>query len=166
MIAYRAEIRKMEIRMRGAKAPYDEAKGEMRMLHSRRMIGKSGIGSTALHGWLAGLLAALAVELTALSVTALLIAKGVVGEARAGAAAKGLYTVALCLGCFLSALRAGSGKLLWAGLTALLVFGLNLLACAGVGVGPLRIGAMLWLTVGALLVGGLLGAKRRRSSFE
>ena len=114
-----------------------------------------------------GLLTALGLLAATLSLGALLISRGSVSIDAAGGLAKGFYALALTAGCWLTARRARAGKLLWAGALAVLLFGAATLPALALTEGAeANLGPLLLITLGGLLLGGLLGARKKRSGYE
>ena len=130
-------------------------------------IMEKGRGRRAAGRLLPGLLLAAGVFLGALSGAALLIGQGSVTLPETGLPVRLLYGLACGAGCFLNARRAKTGKLLWAGLTALLFLAVT--AAAAVLLRreePMRLLALMPGAGVGLVLGVLLGAGRKRERFE
>lgn len=125
-----------------------------------------GRGRRKRTGILPGLLTALGILLTGITVITLLISGGKLGLAGCKWIGKTVYTGAALTGCFLSSRRAAQGKLLWAGITAALLCAVTLgLIYAQPEPDAGSVGTVLVLSAAAWLTGGLLGARRIRSGY-
>ena len=118
-------------------------------------------------GLLWGLLTSLAILMLATTGITLLISNNSLDISKSAIPLKALYGAAVFAGCFLTARKSMQGKLVWAALTGALT-GIILLVIlfALSDAAPASAGGLLGVTVAAWLIGGFLGARRKRNRYE
>lgn len=128
--------------------------------YKNQKTGGSGIGL------IPGLAAAFGILLISVSLITLLIMKGTVKPERISILSKILYVLAMTGGCLITAKKARSAKLLWAGLTGCIIC-VIVLGATGVicGLNEIQAGLPLVLTVVSILIGGMIGAREKRASY-
>lgn len=114
---------------------------------------------------LSGFPAALMILLAASLAAACLVEKGVVSAGKSGIAGKLCFAAASLAGCWIAA-RKAQKKLLYAAMTGCGLLILMSLGAAAAGEwGELRLWTPLAITAASILIGAVLGAKRRGNGY-
>ena len=125
-----------------------------------------GSGGRRKHILLYSILTGIAILAAALSVAALLISGNKIKIEQCGLLANSLYGFSVCAACFLTARRSAQGKLLWSGLTALALCGITLGVIFSLPEASAdALGRMLGITAAAWLIGGLVGARKKKHGY-
>lgn len=127
--------------------------------------GKRAARGSGLRSILLGVMCSVLLFAGILSVEAAAAGKGSLPQSWFSAAAFGAYGIACLIGCFLTAKRAGSGKLLRASVTGCIllaaVLGISA-ACTGIG-SP---GTLIGITLAAILLGAVLGSRKYQNGYK
>lgn len=147
--------------------PYIGPKGDEPDMHtSKSWHGKKGSGGGKRHNLIVGLLTAIGIFAVSVTVVALQVSRGNMQMEKSGLIGKLLYGSAIFAGCFLTARRSAQAKLLWASITGLTVCVLFLgVAYAVPGVNWISLGGLLGITGVAMLLGGVAGSRKKRTSY-
>lgn len=136
-------------------------------LNSYKMwIAKKERGRIKSRGFLLGLLTAIGILSVTITMTALLVSRSIIGIEQCDKIAKLQYALAAFTGCILTARKAEQRKMLMTAITAALfcfivVRSIFFFPCAN----ATSAGMILGITAAAWIVGGFLGARKKKSGY-